>query len=331
MVRRRVPERDVEDVVQSTLVEALASQTRPEDPEAVRKWIWGIARNKVADYHRHAKRETLEVPDSVPAPVSDRQAADDLLRWAMRELPKEKDSELTLEWLLREGDGDKLESIADSTKMPAPRVRQRVSRLRKHFRERWAADLAALAALGIVTVLLVVWWKKSHEEPIARPDDSGSALPHELTPFERAQDERKRALAACDALQWQSCLDGLDRAKALDPAGDAAENVQNARKLAQDALTPAPEPTPTTAPIPSSSALPTDSKLAPTSTSKGPTTSSTAVPIAPKGKRASGKPSGVTSDFSGSTGGSIAPFASTFEPSTSSPASSSSPPPRVTK
>ena len=334
MVRRRVPERDVEDVVQSTLVEALASQTRPEDPEAVRKWIWGIARNKVADYHRHAKRESFEAPDSVPAPTSDRQAADDLLRWAMRELPKEKDSQQTLEWLLREGDGDKLESIADGSNMPAPRVRQRVSRLRKHFRERWAADLAALAALGVVTVLLVMWWKKSREEPIARPDDSGSALPHELTPFERAQDERKRALAACDALQWQSCLDGLDRAKALDPAGDAAENVQNARKLAQDALTPAPAPT--DAPTPIDSAIPSGSKLGPMPTATSPMTTSATVARPPKGKRGTAKPSSFSSDSSGMAdiSESSAPFASSFEPPSSSapsPASSGKLAPRITK
>ncbi|MGH7280606.1 MAG: RNA polymerase sigma factor [Polyangiaceae bacterium] len=294
MVRRRVPEADVEDVVQSTLVEALASKTRPEDPEATRKWIWGIARNKVADYHRSAKKQTSELTDQVPDSKAGREhAVDDMLRWAMSELPKEKDSEQTLEWLLREGEGDKLEAIAESSNLPAPRVRQRVSRLRKHFRERWAADLAALAALGIVTVLLVMWWKKSHEEPVARPDES--ALPHEATPLERAADERKKALAQCDALQWRDCLDGLDRAKALDPAGDAAENVQNARKLAEDALNPA--PTDTAPPIPSSSATPSDSsKVKPMTTSMGPTPMPTAT--TPPFSNFSD-----SSGFSGSSGG----------------------------
>ncbi|HEX7665566.1 MAG TPA: sigma factor, partial [Polyangiaceae bacterium] len=249
MVRRRVPDRDVEDVVQSTLVEALASATKPNEPEAMRKWIWGIARNKVADYHRRAKRETVGVPEHSPELVTNEGPFDDMLDWAMRELPRDQDAKQTFEMLLREADGDKLETIAENASLPAPRVRQRVSRLRRHFRERWAADLAALAALGIVTVLLVMWWKNRHpDEPIARPDQS--VVPPEPTPLDRANEERKNAFAHCDALEWQPCLDGLDRAKALDPAGDQAENVQNARKLAEDALHPAPAPTttPTIAP-----------------------------------------------------------------------------------
>jgi len=277
MVRRRVPERDVEDVVQSTLVEALSASVKPGDPEAMRKWIWGIARNKVADYHRRAKRETLDANEDVSdghASPEDHEAhheVDDMLRWAMRELPKEQESEQTLEWLLREGDGEKLESIAEGAKIPAPRLRQRVSRLRRHLRTRWAADLAALAAIGIVGIITVLWWRHTHEEPIARPDIT---VPREPSPLDRAAEERQRALAACDALQWQPCLDGLDRAKLLDPSGDTAKNVQDARKLAADSLAPKPAPSstmtnpPTPFPAPTSSA-PTAprSKISPSSTS----------------------------------------------------------------
>jgi RNA polymerase sigma factor (sigma-70 family) len=300
MVRKRVPERDVEDLVQSTLVEALSSATKPEEPEAMRKWIWGIARNKVADYHRRAKRETFDVPE-VGSDANDG-AVNDMLRWAMRELPEEKESQQTLEWLLREGDGEKLEAIAESAKIPAPRIRQRVSRLRRHLRTRWAADLAALAAIGIVGILAVLWWRSAHEEPIAQPD---IVQPHELTPFERAADERKRALASCDALAWRDCLDGLDRAKALDPAGDAAQKVQDARKLATDALTsPAPIPTiapSSLAPIPTASAAPTTapkhptSSISPMSTSKPSSMDFDSTPTVSSGTPRASKPGAGTS------------------------------------
>ncbi|HEX3850670.1 MAG TPA: hypothetical protein VHW01_06860 [Polyangiaceae bacterium] len=54
----------------------------------------------------------------------------------------------TLEWMLREGDGEKLEQIARDANLPAPRVRQRVSRLRCFLREQWAAELM-LGTLGL--------------------------------------------------------------------------------------------------------------------------------------------------------------------------------------
>jgi hypothetical protein len=55
--------------------------------------------------------------------------------------------------MLREGDGEKLEHIARDARVPAPRVRKRVSRLRKLLRERWAAELT-LAGLLLTLLLL---------------------------------------------------------------------------------------------------------------------------------------------------------------------------------
>ena len=75
------------------------------------------------------------------------QSALDLMRWAQKELPAGKENEQTLEWMLREGEGEKLETIAAEANVPAPRVRQRVSRLRRYYKARWAAQTAAVAAL----------------------------------------------------------------------------------------------------------------------------------------------------------------------------------------
>jgi len=76
MVRRRVPPADADDVVQAALTEAVASTDRPRDREEARRWIWGVARNKVADYHRRQRREVVgAVPEQVaphdrrPAPL----------------------------------------------------------------------------------------------------------------------------------------------------------------------------------------------------------------------------------------------------------------------
>jgi DNA-directed RNA polymerase specialized sigma24 family protein len=260
MVRRRLPESDVEDVVQATLIEALASQSAPtaDEGDALKRWVFGIARHKVADFHRKSRREspTSEPPEG--ATDGEPHSARDMLRWAEEELPPGDGSKETLNWLLREGEGEKLEAIAASEKLPAPRVRQRVVRLRKHFRERWAAELAAIVA---ATIAIGVWiWlskKKPVETPIARDVPSSVVNPQELSP----EETRKLALDLCARHYWKACVDDLDRAAQLDPAGDQAPEVVAARKAAADALTPPPVAPSATYDAPSKSLPPVPTSL----------------------------------------------------------------------
>ena len=44
------------------------------------------------------------------------------------------------------------------------------------------------------------------------------------------------AFRACDDERWNECLAGLDAARKLDPRGDSAERVQQARAAASTAL-----------------------------------------------------------------------------------------------
>jgi RNA polymerase sigma factor (sigma-70 family) len=238
MVRKRVPESEVEDIVQTTLTEALESPHAPKDSESLRRWIFGVAKNKVVDYHRRAGRETFELPDVPDAPAPHAEA--DLLRWAERNLP-DAEAQKTLAWMLREGDGEKLESIAASEKLPAPRVRQRVSRLRRHLKSSWAREIALLAALGVVITIAIVVWLKHRNQPEPIAED-----PRNVPIDPRADEIRKGALEKCAAHEWQRCVDGLDEAKRLDPAGDARPEVKRAREDAAKALSP--EPSPTTLP-----------------------------------------------------------------------------------
>jgi len=258
-VRGRVSESEAEDVVQTVLTDAFAAREKPDDPEELRRWVFGIAKNKVADVHRRGGREVVR-----DAPVGDEASAEsaplsarDLLRWAEKELPEGDNTQSTLEWMLREGSGEKLEHIAEEERLPAARVRQRVSRLRKHYRSRWAAQLAAAAALlALGLVLWAVW--RGRTTP--GPNDIAREMP---TPEQRAAELRRRALERCDAADWTPCLKGLDEAKALDPVGDEAARVREARAAAGRALAPpapeqsappkskaAPVPTPRNAPVP---------------------------------------------------------------------------------
>jgi hypothetical protein len=103
----------------------------------------------------------------------------DLMRWARKELPEGKENEQTLEWMLREGEGEKLENIAAEANVPAPRVRQRVSRLRRYVKARWAAQTAAVAALLLVSIAIFLALRGKKEEIAPRPDPSfePSSLP----------------------------------------------------------------------------------------------------------------------------------------------------------
>ncbi len=56
-VRRRIDAGEVEDVVQSTLAEALASKALPAAEEEVRRFVFAIARQKIADVYRRRGRE----------------------------------------------------------------------------------------------------------------------------------------------------------------------------------------------------------------------------------------------------------------------------------
>lgn len=230
VARRRVADDDAEDVVQATLAEALTSREKPQDPEALRRWLWGVLRHKIADHYRKRRREVLdddagesmgEVPDD---------ATEDLLRWAVARLPKGGDVQETFQWLLREGEGEKLENIAEEMGIPAPRVRKRVSRLREHLRSHWGKEVAILAAFGIVGALVWFFLKK----PLAA-DDAQVAFPDPaVQEQERKQlrgiDFRRSGLRDCEAGRFDDCSLQLDEAKKLDPAGEADPRVQNARK-----------------------------------------------------------------------------------------------------
>jgi DNA-directed RNA polymerase specialized sigma24 family protein len=257
-VRRRVPPSDVDDVVQTVLVDALAAERVPGEREELRKWLVGVARHKVADFHRKSGRERPTEPpeqEAPPAPLESRS----MVEWAEEQAGRTKDGKKTLEWMAREGEGDKLEHIAADEDLPPARVRQRVSRMRRWMKERWLAELAAVAALAILAFVLYRLMRREPEEAIL--PDKPTGAPVEPSPVERARSLRADALERCDKGEWRPCLDGLDEAKRLDPAGDADPAVQAARARANDAL-----------PEDSKSPVPPDSKVVPPESKEPPDT-----------------------------------------------------------
>jgi len=167
-VRRRVRSDEAEDVVQATLADVLSASTVPDEPEEFRRFVFGVARNKVFDHFRRQKRQADGLDDNEPLAPEAPLSARDILRWAEGALP---DSEAqTLEWMLREGDGEKLEHIARDAQLPATRVRKRVSRLRKILRDRWAAELMLAGLAALLCALGAVYWlaKGRHPDDVAK-------------------------------------------------------------------------------------------------------------------------------------------------------------------
>jgi RNA polymerase sigma factor (sigma-70 family) len=252
-VRRRVPSSDADDVVQIVLLDALGAAGRPDDPRELLRWLYGIARHKVADYHRRAHREPpSELPDieAGPEPIEARE----LVRWAEEQVGGARDAKETLRWMAREGEGEKLESIAAEEQVPAARVRQRVSRMRRWMKERWLAELAAVATLTVVAI--VVWWilrerDRPEEARPERPGPSAPIQPDSPSPLEQARALRDDGLRKCERSDWKGCLDSLDKARALDPVGDADPVIGAAREQARKALeSDAPAPSSTLGPVP---------------------------------------------------------------------------------
>jgi DNA-directed RNA polymerase specialized sigma24 family protein len=193
-VRRRVRPCDADDTVQAVLCAALEARRVPEDDEELRRWVTGIARKKIAALFTLASRASLsreESQDTSEAPASAAPVeAIALVAWAEREAAAHagETAARTLAWMAREGEGEKLESIAAEEKESATLVRQRVSRLRRWLRARWSVEIAAaigaVVAIAILAALLLAKCAGSlpHAAPrmIALPDEAPARPVKEL-------------------------------------------------------------------------------------------------------------------------------------------------------
>src|SRR5688572_7555967 len=149
MLRSRVPATEIDDVTQTVLCDALAAPHVPTDPIELRRWLAGITRHKVADYHRRSKRTPAMVSEdnvdlgTEPAPFEERE----ILKSVLEGTSSPRDRE-TMQWLVREHGGERLCEIAQETGVPPCVVRQRVSRLRRALRSRFMMLLLAVLVVG---------------------------------------------------------------------------------------------------------------------------------------------------------------------------------------
>lgn len=275
-IGRRVPRAEVDDLVQTVLCDALAARRAPTGHEDLRRWLVGIARHKIADHYRTAGREhPTDSPQVTVEPAPHESRA--MVQWAEQAAQTEFAPAQTLSWMAREGEGESLAAIAAEEQIPAARVRQRVSRLRRTLKQRWAAELS----VAVVVVLAVFgawqWWTGSDRPRALR---SAPVIVPDAVVTE-AGTLRREGLRACDQAHWQHCLELLDRARELDPRGDQAPAIGAARRRAAAGIEPpaaapsdeapndgAPTATPST--TPTTPALTSDLSDPPTPPSGGP-------------------------------------------------------------
>jgi DNA-directed RNA polymerase specialized sigma24 family protein len=245
-VRRRVRGDDAQDVVQATLADVLSASAVPEEPEEFRRFVFGVARNKVFDHFRRQKRQTEGLDESETAAPEPPLSARDILRWAEGELP-DSESQSTLEWMLREGDGEKLEHIARDAKLPATRVRKRVSRLRKFLRDRWAAELMLIGVLLLLGGIGALYWYAQGRNP----DDFVKREP--VRPLPSAPPATEPSRPAGSALPIPNLVAPPPSA-APSPSGQPAPRITPAKQRARPSSTEdgrtLPTPAPTGAPVP---------------------------------------------------------------------------------
>lgn len=151
VLRRKVPHADVEDLAQTTLCEALEAERLPDEPGELKKFVLGIARHKAADHHRRAFRSPVmlaEAADPVAPSLGNEVEARALLGRIAESVANDHREQETLDWIVREHEGEPLGEIARTEKVEAPAVRQRVSRLRRMLRARYAGVLVLLLGLG---------------------------------------------------------------------------------------------------------------------------------------------------------------------------------------
>ncbi len=74
-----------EDILQDLFVKIQGRLNKLQDPAKLQGWLYQIARNAIMDYYR-ARKETTEVPDSLPAETSADDAEMEGLKAAFRRM-----------------------------------------------------------------------------------------------------------------------------------------------------------------------------------------------------------------------------------------------------
>jgi DNA-directed RNA polymerase specialized sigma24 family protein len=244
LLRRGVPSRAVDDVVQQARIEVwqrFASEAHA--PDEVERLLFRVAQCRAIDWWRSERRQVLredyeelvesrahrpEAPAREALEAIERDVADDpQLAQALCDLAD------------KEVGGEEYDDIGRRRGVHPGRVRKGVFRLRGHVHEH-LADYRGLIALAVVALLVSLARQRHRDEPARdhepRPVPTIVAPPKpapEQTPAQRARELRGVAERAYRAGEYAACRRALDAARAIDEAGDAEPAVRALRAAAE--------------------------------------------------------------------------------------------------
>jgi RNA polymerase sigma factor (sigma-70 family) len=231
VIRGRVPDADVEDVVQVALWGVKRAKRLPKGEADRRRYALAIARNQAKTWH---VRKYADQPEEVAFEDGCRRVSHDggIERAIEREhlqkltatVPDKQRS--TFECLGRYLLGENLAEIAREMGLEYDTLYKRVTKLHRDLMKTGHA----IAGLALV-LLLLMGIRREREVPVATPPTEPAAPnveQHEPAPRTseakaRAATLREEARAQCDAKQWKKCVEAYDLAAALDPEGETQE------------------------------------------------------------------------------------------------------------
>jgi hypothetical protein len=116
------------------------------------------------------------------------------------------------------------------------RSERRRTTMRPRRRKRQNVLWLAVAAVAAAYLLFLVVPHLSPATPVPSPRppalSESDRPPPSSSDLERAAALRRVALDACALQRWKACLEGLDDARRIDPAGESDPTVRTARESA---------------------------------------------------------------------------------------------------
>jgi RNA polymerase sigma factor (sigma-70 family) len=229
VIRGRVPDADVEDVVQEALWAVKRAKRLPGGAVDRRRYALAIARNQAKTWY---VRKYADRPEEVSFEDDCRRVSHDggmecaiereHLQKIATTVPDTQRS--TFECLGRYLLGENLAEIAREMGLDYDTLYKRVTKLHRDLMK------AGQAIAGLAVVLLLLIGLRRGEkvagppsEPEAPKVERHESAPKTSDAKAHAAKLREAARAQCDAKQWKRCLASYDLAAALDPEGETQE------------------------------------------------------------------------------------------------------------